>query len=60
VGVALLSLAPGRKGVVRRSSREMEGEQSCGSIFHVNFIASCSGLVVRLHELVELRLHLSG
>jgi hypothetical protein len=39
---------------------EVESELSCGSIFCMNFIASCSGLVVRLHELVELWLRSSG
>jgi hypothetical protein len=38
----------------------MDSEMSCGSIFLMNFTASCSGLVVCLHELVELRLRPSG
>jgi hypothetical protein len=42
------------------SLAEVESELSCGSIFGMNFIASCSGLVARLHELVELRLRFSG
>jgi hypothetical protein len=42
------------------SLAEVESELSCGSIFHMNFIASCSGLVACLHELVELRLRFSG
>jgi hypothetical protein len=46
--------------VLRSDLPEMKSELSCSSIFHMNFIASCSGLVVRLHELVELRLRLSG
>jgi hypothetical protein len=57
--------------VLRSDLLEMESELSCGSIFHMNFIASCSGLVssslnftstlvVRLHELVWLLLRLSG
>jgi hypothetical protein len=39
---------------------EMESELSYGCIFRMNLIASCSGLVVRLHELVEFRLQPSG
>jgi hypothetical protein len=39
---------------------EVESELGYGSIFRMNFIASCSGLVARLHELVELRLRFSG
>jgi hypothetical protein len=39
---------------------EVESELGYGSIFRMNFIASCSGLMARLHELVELRLHFSG
>jgi hypothetical protein len=46
--------------VLRCDLPEMESELSCGSIFRMNFIASCGGLVVCLHEQVELRLHLSG
>jgi hypothetical protein len=42
------------------SLAEVESELSCGSIFRMNFIASCSGLMARLHELVELQLHFSG
>jgi hypothetical protein len=41
VGVALLPPVLGRKGVAQRPSGE--SELSCGSIFRMNFIASCSG-----------------
>ena len=43
VGVALLLPALRRKGVAQRPSRE--SELSYDSIFHMNFIASCSGLI---------------
>jgi hypothetical protein len=42
------------------SLAEVESELGCDSIFRMNFIASCSGLVACLHELVELRLRFSG
>jgi hypothetical protein len=42
------------------SLAEVESELSCGSIFRMNFIASCSGLMACLHELVKLRLCFSG
>jgi hypothetical protein len=46
--------------VLRSNLPEMDNELSCGSIFRMNFTASFSGLVVRLHELVELQLRPSG
>jgi hypothetical protein len=46
--------------VLRNDLPEMESELSYDSIFRMNFIASGSGLAVRLHELVELRLRLIG
>jgi hypothetical protein len=33
------------KRVLRSDLPEMESELSCGCILHMNFIASCSGLV---------------
>jgi hypothetical protein len=46
--------------VLRSNLPKMDNELSCSSIFRMNFIASCSGLVVCLHELVELWLRPSG
>jgi hypothetical protein len=46
--------------VLRSDLSEVESELSCGSIFRMNFIASYRGVVVRLHELVELRLRPSS
>jgi hypothetical protein len=56
-------VAPFRQCSVSRmfiSLAEVASELSYGSIFRMNFIASCSGLVACLHELVELRLRFSG
>jgi hypothetical protein len=58
VGVALFRQCSVSRMFI--SLAEVESELSCSSIFRMNFIASGSGLVVRLHELVELWLRSSG